>query len=147
MLILLVLVILLQPAQIVSEKGIVAQNSTTFTASWVSEESLKNEGTWDYSKGVMANGQRFRTSAYTCASNDWPLGTLLLVSNSIDPNKHVRVQVTDRLNKRYTGKRIDLTKVAFACLEKPEKGLVSVKVRALGPCLKPRQGGEVRTPL
>jgi rare lipoprotein A (peptidoglycan hydrolase) len=94
-------------------------------ASWYSVESLKREGTWKYSKGVMANGQQFSDDGLTCASCDFRLGTMLLVSSM---GKSVRVKVTDRTNKRFKGKRIDLSKMAFSRISKLEKGLIPITV-------------------
>lgn len=94
-------------------------------ASYYSVASLKAEGTYKYSKGVMANGQLFNERAYTCASCDYPIGSVLQISGN---NKKVIVRVTDRTNKRFKGKRIDLSPVAFAKLDKLSKGLIKVSV-------------------
>jgi len=97
-------------------------------ASWYSVESLKKEGTFKYSKGVMANGKQFRDMALTCASCDYKLGTWLLIRSG---NKSVKVQVTDRTNSRFKGKRIDLSKMAFLRLSKLEAGVIPVKVEVV----------------
>lgn len=100
-------------------------------ASFYSIESLKKEGTWDLSKGRMANNEYFDENALTAASRDFPLKTKLKIINIKDPKKSVIVEVTDRTNKRFKGKRIDLTPVAFRCLDKLEAGLVEVEAKRI----------------
>lgn len=96
-------------------------------ASWYSVESLKKEGTWKYSEGVMANGKIFDENIYTCAVRGYVLGTILKVTN-IQSGAAVIVKVTDRINKRFTGKRLDLSKGAFSRIADCKQGLVPVKV-------------------
>jgi rare lipoprotein A (peptidoglycan hydrolase) len=100
------------------------------TASWYSIQSLKREGTYAYSKGQMANGEYFRDDNYTCATRDFPLGTNLRVTNR-DSGKSVYVKVTDRINKRFAGKRIDLSKRAFSQIANCKQGIVSVVVEVV----------------
>lgn len=102
----------------------------TLTASWYSVQSLKDEGTYKYSQGRMANGKFFNDDAFTCASRDWSIGTRLLVRNKAN-GKEVRVVVTDRIGKRFKGKRIDLSKRAFGQIACFEQGIVSVEVRQI----------------
>ena|SRR3990167_3748879 len=97
-------------------------------ASWYSISSLKREGTFKTSKGVMANGRIFDENAYTSASCDFQLGDVLLVRRG---NKTVVVTVTDRTNKRFKGKRIDLSKRAFSEISDLELGLVEVQVELI----------------
>lgn len=97
------------------------------TASWYSIASLKAEGTYKYSKGVMANGKKFKDEAYTCATRLWPLASTLRITN-LTTGKYVEVKVTDRIAKRFAKTRIDLTPVAFLRLAKLEKGVIPVKV-------------------
>ncbi len=105
-----------------------ARAETTLTASWYSVESLKREGTWKYSKGVMANGKLFKDIDMVCASCDYGLGDRLLISTK---DKSVVVTVSDRTNKRFKGKRIDLSKSAFMQIANLKQGLISVKVEVL----------------
>ena len=100
------------------------------TASWYSEASLKKEGTWKTSKGVMANGQRFNEQALTCATRDFKLNTLLKVTNCKN-KKTVLVKVTDRIGRRFKGKRIDLSKRAFAQIAPLKQGIIPVKVEII----------------
>lgn len=99
-------------------------------ASWYSVESLKQEGTFKYSKGVMANGDRFSDSGFTAACRIYPLGALLRVTNTSN-NRSVVVRVTDRTGKRFATTRIDLSKGAFLCIEKLNKGIVDVSVERI----------------
>lgn len=101
------------------------------TASWYSIESLKKEGTYKYSKGVMANGKIFDENAFTCATRDFPLKTRLRITNIKDKNKSVEVEVTDKIGKRFAGKRIDLSKRAFMEIADCEQGLCKVEVEVL----------------
>ena len=80
---------------------------------------------YDAPGGTMANGKIFDGEAYTCATRDWPLGTKLLITSG---RRVIRVTVTDRINKRFAGKRIDLTPAAFEKLAPLDQGLVNVKV-------------------
>lgn len=99
-------------------------------ASYYSENSLKNEGTWERTKGVCANGKQFDEQAFTAASCDYELGQWVRVTNTAN-GRNVVVKITDRINKRFKGKRIDLSKMAFSRIGKLEKGLVEVKVEEL----------------
>ena len=106
-----------------------ANQSYTLTASWYSVESLKQEGTYKYSKGVMANGELF-TNGFTCANRLYALGTMLRVTN-IKTGKSVIVKTTDRIGKRFANTRIDLSQLAFSKLAKLEKGIISVNVEVI----------------
>ena len=105
------------------------------TASWYSVESLKQEGTWKYSHGRMANGHIFSDNNFTCASRMFPLGTMLRVENSISKG-FVIVRVTDRIGKRFAKKRIDLSKRAFEKLAETKEGLIKVNVEKICHTLK-----------
>lgn len=76
----------------------------------------------------MADGERFRQTDHTCASNDWPLGTRLRVSYG---KSSVRVRVTDRMAHRFTGQRIDLSKSAFLALSPLAPGIIPVDVTVI----------------
>ncbi len=96
-------------------------------ASWYSIASLKAEGTYKYSKGVMANGRKFDERRLTAASRDYPLGTVLRVVNTKN-NRMVVVEVSDRIGRRFRGKRIDLSKAAFAKIADLDTGVIPVKI-------------------
>jgi len=96
-------------------------------ASWYSIKSLKKEGTYKYSKGVMANGRKFEDGRLTAASRDYPLGTVLRVVNTRN-NRVVVVEVSDRIGRRFKGKRIDLSRAAFAKIADLDTGVIPVKI-------------------
>ena len=102
------------------------------TASWYSVESLRQEGTTSYSNNVMANGEKFSDEKMVAASRDWPLGTTVRVTNKAN-GKSVIVEIADRTNKRFKGKRIDLSKSSFEILSggRLDKGLLQVTVEEI----------------
>lgn len=95
------------------------------TASWYSIESLKREGTYKLTKGVMANGKVFNENDFTCATRLWHLGTVLTVTNMTN-GRTVIVKVTDRIGKRFAKTRIDLSKSAFEKIANRNDGIVRV---------------------
>jgi rare lipoprotein A len=96
-------------------------------ASWYSEASLKKEGTWKKSKGVMANGKKFDETKLTVASRIHPRGSVIKIVN-ISNGKSVLVIVTDRIGKRFAKTRIDLSRAAFQKIASLKEGLVKVEV-------------------
>jgi rare lipoprotein A len=102
-------------------------------ASWYSIQSLKNEGTWKHSKGVMANGKHFSDSGLTAACRLYPLGSRVMVTN-VANGKTVCVTITDRIGKRFAKTRIDLSKGAMEALGGKQaliQGLLQVEVEEL----------------
>lgn len=81
----------------------------------------------------MTNGQRFNPDKFTCASWDYPLGSVLEVST--ERGFSVRVVVTDRGPAKYLvrreNRRVDLSLAAFSVLAGPELGIVDVRVKRL----------------
>lgn len=102
-----------------------ARAATILTASWYSEESLRKEGTWKTSSGIMANGLKFDETDYTCATRLYPLGTIIKITNPKN-QKTVYCEVTDRIGKRFAETRIDLSKAAFQKIAALNDGLVQV---------------------
>ena len=100
------------------------------TASWYSVASLKQEGTWSYSHGIMANGKEFNDNKLTCATRLWPLGARVRVTN-LETNESIVVKVTDKIGKRFAKKRIDLSKGAFERIASIKRGIITVEVEAL----------------
>ena len=101
------------------------------TASFYSVQSLKAEGTYARSHGIMADGSLFRDDSYTCACNSYPLGVFLTVTNR-ENAKTIIVKNTDRTARRFKGKRIDLTPVAMEALGGKRailQGLIKVSVK------------------
>jgi rare lipoprotein A len=76
----------------------------------------------------MANGQRFNPDKLTGASWFFDFGTKVVVTHA---NRSVVVEITDRgpakrlLNE---GRKIDLSRAAFAKLADPDLGLIVVTV-------------------
>ena len=96
-------------------------------ASYYTIESLKREGQWSKTKGVMANGQKYDENKYTCASNDYPFGTILKVTNT-QTDKSVDVMVTDRGGFKKYGRNIDLSKAAFSKIANLKSGVIKVRI-------------------
>lgn len=89
-------------------------------ASWYGE---KHRGS------LMANGRRFDPDKLTAASWFYDLGTKVVVSHE---NRSVIVEITDRGPARFLckeGRKIDLSRAAFAKLADPDLGLIDVTVR------------------
>ena len=90
-----------------------------------------DRATWygSFERGrLMANGRPFNPDALTAASWNYPLGTRLKVAYA---GKSVQVEVTDRGGKKafmQFGKALDLSKGAFAKLEKTDVGSIRVKI-------------------
>jgi rare lipoprotein A (peptidoglycan hydrolase) len=101
-------------------------------ASYYSLESLKAEGTYRRTKGVMANGKLFDDNLMVCATRLYHIGTLLRITN-VDNNRSVVVVVSDKISKRFAQTRIDLSKKAFSDLTGGhlELGLIKVKVERI----------------
>jgi rare lipoprotein A len=93
---------------------------TTTIASWYGEET----------QGYMANKEWFDPSALTCASWDYPFGTLLVLRR-VESKKFVVVEVTDRgpAKRLYVnGRRLDLSRAAFARIGLLSEGLLEVEI-------------------
>jgi rare lipoprotein A (peptidoglycan hydrolase) len=102
----------------------------TLKASWYSTQSLRKEGTYAYSHGIMANGGVFRDDRLTCANRLYPLGSMLRITN-LASGKSVIVETTDRIGKRFARTRCDLSKGAFSQIARLEQGVISVKIERL----------------
>ena len=95
------------------------------TASWYSESD----------PGInlhTANGEIFDDAQRTCASWDFPFGTLLRVT-SLKNGRSVICRVNDRGPSKKLGRLIDLTKTAFHEVAPLRTGLIPVKVEEMGP--------------
>ena len=100
-------------------------------ASWYSSDSLIKEGTRKPDeRQVMANGEQFKDNGLTAASWDYPLNSMVKVTN-LDNGRSVVVKITDRTARRFKGKRIDLSAGAFQRLSGLEKGLIKVEVNPI----------------
>ncbi|MDD5611306.1 MAG: septal ring lytic transglycosylase RlpA family protein [Candidatus Omnitrophica bacterium] len=110
-----------------------AKTHKILVASWYSVESLKRDGQWEITKGVMANGKKFDENAYTCATRLYPLRSRLRITNITTGHRCI-VKVTDRIGRRFAEKRIDLTPAVMQTLggkQNFKKGLIKVKVELL----------------
>ena len=79
----------------------------------------------------MANGNRFNPDKLTAASWFYNLGTRVVVTHA---NRSVVVEITDRGPARHlvnAGRKIDLSRAAFARLANPGWGLIAVNVKKL----------------
>jgi len=77
----------------------------------------------------MANGQRFNPDKLTGASWFFDFGTRVVVTHR---NRSVVVVITDRGPAKYLlneGRKIDLSRAAFAKLASPDLGLIDVTVK------------------
>lgn len=99
------------------------------TASWYTYESAKRSG----DTGIMANGERMKNEALTCASWDYPFKTRLKVTN-LKNGKSVIVTVKDKgPNKRLVkrGRVIDLSKKAFESIANLKEGIINIKLEVI----------------
>jgi rare lipoprotein A (peptidoglycan hydrolase) len=86
-----------------------------------------------YEGRLMANGKPYRASALTVASNDWKLGTRLTLQR-VDKfgqtvGSSLTVTVTDRMHRRFNGRRIDASRSVWDYLSgKAIPGLIRVRV-------------------
>ena len=73
-----------------------------------------------------ASGERFDNYSMTAAHKTLPFGTKVKVTN-IRNGKSVKVTINDR-GPFVKGRIIDLTRAAFAKIEKVDKGITKVKI-------------------
>ena len=81
-------------------------------------------------RGTMANGNRFNPRAWSAATYDYPLGSMLLVTNTAN-GKRIAVMVTDRGPARRLHRLIDLSEAAATALGYHKDGITTVSVRVL----------------
>ena len=87
------------------------------------------EGTWYNLEGnITKSGEVFKSNKMTCASNRFPIGAVLKITNTKN-KKSVIVRCND------TGKMkdnvIDLSKGAFKKIAKLEEGRINVRVNII----------------
>ena len=87
------------------------------------------ESTWYNLEGnITKSGEVFKSNRMTCASNKFPIGAVLKITNKQN-KKSVIVRVND------TGKMkdnvIDLSKGAFKKIAKLEEGRINVRVNII----------------
>lgn len=93
--------------------------TVTGIASWYGEEHRGKP---------MANGRPFNPDVASCASYDYPLGTVLRVKHGA---ANVIVTVTDRGPNKRLGRKLDLSRAAFTSLAAPGSGLITVQVEVV----------------
>ena len=108
------------PLCIIAKVAPIPPQFETGVASWYGERE----------RGLpMANGEPFDPDAMTCATWDWPLGSVLSVSV---PNRPaITVTVTDRGPAKRLHRAIDLSRKAFSCLAPLKVGLIHVEIELL----------------
>lgn len=79
-----------------------------------------------------ASGKIFDMNGLTTASNIYPLGTILRVTN-VKNNKSVEVEVTDRGGFSKYGRLLDLSKGAFSKIANVNQGIISVMIEIINP--------------
>ena len=102
----------------------------TGVASWYSRKECMTRTNPD---ALMANGRPLDDAALTCASWDYPFGTVLRVETACGA-RGVDVTVTDRgpAKRLYAqGRKIDLTRAAFSRLAHLDAGLVGIRYRRI----------------
>ena len=77
-----------------------------------------------------ANGEIFDDTRMTCASWDFPFGTLLKVTN-LKNGKSVVCRVNDRGPAKRLGRLIDVTKHAYNTIASTKSGLTEVSVAVI----------------
>lgn len=88
---------------------------------------------WYHDKFVgrkTASGDVFSQKKFTCASNKYPLGTWLKVTN-VKNGKYVIVRVNDRMNPRIK-RSVDLSRAAAEEVGIREDGLGQVRIQSYG---------------
>ena len=79
---------------------------------------------------LFADGTKYTKDVIAFASNDFKLGTLVTVTTP--DGKKLTARVKDRMNRRFTGKRIDATIGAWKALTDKNYGLIrKCKVEAV----------------
>ena len=74
---------------------------------------------------ITKSGEVFKSNKMTCASNKFPIGAILKVTNK-DNKRSVIVRVND--TGKMSNNVIDLSKGAFKKIAKLEEGRINVKV-------------------
>ena len=99
--------------------GALFLTSFTFNATWYGEE---------FNDQVTFSGEKFNCNKLTCASNKFPMGTKLKITNK-ENKKSVIVKVNDRGGMgEFT---IDLSKEAFKRIADLKTGIIDVKVKVI----------------
>lgn len=84
-----------------------------------------------------ANGEVFEDTRMTCASWDYPFGTILRVTY-LKNGDSIICRVNDRGPSKRLGRLVDLTKTGFEEMAPLRLGLIKVKVEKVEPLTKAR---------
>lgn len=101
---------------------------------FISQIVFSKTASW-YGKGfegkLTASGYIYNSDQLTCASNKYPFGTVLKVTNK-ENKKSVIVVVTDRgsFTEKY-GREIDLSRKAFDKIAVSSEGLIKVDIEVV----------------
>jgi rare lipoprotein A len=105
--------------KIITIVGWLLTTSLTFNATWYGEE---------FNDQVTFSGEKFNCNKLTCASNYFPIGTKLKITNK-ENKKSVIVKCNDRGGMgEYT---IDLSKEAFKRIADLKTGVIEIKVKVI----------------
>lgn len=75
-----------------------------------------------------ASGEIFDQKLFTCASNVYPIGTILKLTNK-NEDKTIFVRVNDK--RQLYGRTLDLSKSAFKALANLEHGVITVTIEEI----------------
>lgn len=92
---------------------------------FISKPAQRGEASW-YDYGLEGEPNYSEYNA-TCASRDYPRGTMLRVLN-LDTNEGVVCRVNDYGPEKWTGRVIDLSSYAFSQIAELGRGLVDVEI-------------------
>lgn len=92
------------------------------TASWYGKE---------FKDMVSASGYIYSPEQFVCASNDYPFGTVLKVSNKRNSKSVVVVVIDTGSFKKKYGRKIDLSREAFRKIAKLGEGIIHVNIEVL----------------
>lgn len=101
-------------------------NRKSFTGSGT-ETGLASFYAESYNGKKTANGETYRSSAFTAAHKKLPFGRKVKVTN-LSNGKTVKVKVNDR-GPFVSGRIIDLTRAAAEKIDMVNAGVVKVKIR------------------
>lgn len=76
------------------------------------------------------SGEVYDMHGMTAASNRYPMGTMVKVTNK-DNGNHVIVKINDTGGFHKYGREIDLSRAAFAKLDKLKRGILNVEVEVV----------------
>ena len=79
-----------------------------------------------------ASGEKFDMNGLTAASNIYPLGTYVKVTN-VKNDKSVIVKINDRGGFSKYGRLLDMSKGAFSKIASVKQGIITVLIEVIKP--------------